>query len=271
MSQTPKVHVPARPLGFTESARGVTSRLRDPLPPSVVSALPAADRKRHDKLAKAAQDLAAERRRLAEAVAQAPALDAQATEAAMLDGKPPPESSEPKLRAELEEATRLEAAAGSALRKSAVGLLNAAAPLLGELAERLEAQAVDDVEAIAGELEQLRAHVVALGNTFNEAAWIAGVRYGDGQVAPYFARPAALNRSVRALGVLAETFPAEVDERRERAQAAGVWHEHEADAAKREQRGRAEREAVERERREQEAEPSAEQAQGRVWQGREPV
>lgn len=267
MTDQPKVHV--RPLAFTESRRGVAARLRDPLPPSVLSALPAPERKRHDKLAKAAQDLAAERRRLAEALRAAPARDAEATEEAMLAGKAPPEPTEPTLREQLAEAERLEAAAASALRRSAVALLNNAVPLLGELGERLEAQAADDVDAITGELEQLRTHVIALGNVFNESAWIAAARHGGSQVAPYFTRPAALDRTIRALSVLIETFPVEIEERRERAHAAGVWHEHEGQLAEREQRGRQQREAVEQERR-ADAEPSAEQS-ARVWQGPEPL
>jgi hypothetical protein len=141
MSQTPNVHVPAerRPLSFADSARSTTSRLRDPLPGSVLDALDAKARQRHAKLAKAATDLGAERQRLAEAVAKAPHADAEATSAAMLAGKPAPEPTEATLRDELAEAERLEAAAGEALRRSATALLNEAAPKLADVDAALTA------------------------------------------------------------------------------------------------------------------------------------
>jgi hypothetical protein len=277
MSQTPNVHVPAerRPLSFADSARSTTSRLRDPLPGSVLDALDAKARQRHAKLAKAATDLGAERQRLAEAVAKAPHADAEATSAAMLAGKPAPEPTEGRLRDELEQATKLEAAAGDALRKSATALLNAAAPLLADVDAKLATRAVEDADAIRAGIEDLRRQVLALGALHNEQGWIAGVLFAGGRGVPaYIERPSGLDRTSRALSVLAETFAEEVRQREERLVSASRQRERDEASAGREARDRAQRaeaDARERERREQEAAPTAEQAQGRVWQGREPV
>jgi hypothetical protein len=274
MSQTPNVHVPAerRPLSFADSARSTTSRLRDPLPGSVLDALDAKARQRHAKLAKAATDLGAERRRLAEAVAKAPHADAEATSAAMLAGKPAPEPTEATLRDELAEAERLEAAAGEALRRSATALLNEAAPKLADVDAALTARALEDVDAIRGELDALREHVTALGRTFAEAGWIASAIYAGGRGVPAYSEQASgVGRTLRALSTVAEVFAEEMRERSERVASAATWSEHEREQAERERRDRRQREAAERERREQEAAPTAEQAQGRVWGGREPV
>jgi hypothetical protein len=207
MSQTPNVHVPAerRPLSFADSARSTTSRLRDPLPGSVLDALDAKARQRHAKLAKAATDLGAERRRLAEAVAKAPHADAEATSAAMLAGKPAPEPTEATLRDELAEAERLEAAAGEALRRSATALLNEAAPKLADVDAALTARALEDVDAIRGELDALREHVTALGRTFAEAGWIASAIYAGGRGVPAYSEQASgVGRTLRALSTVAE-------------------------------------------------------------------
>jgi hypothetical protein len=274
MSQTPNVHVPAerRPLSFADSARSTTSRLRDPLPGSVLDALDAKARQRHAKLAKAATDLGAERQRLAEAVAKAPHADAEATSAAMLAGKPAPEPTEATLRDELAEAERLEAAAGEALRRSATALLNEAAPKLADVDAALTARALEDVDAIRGELDALREHVTALGRTFAEAGWIASAIYAGGRGVPAYSEQASgVGRTLRALSTVAEVFAEEMRERSERVASAATWSEHEREQAERERRDRRQREAAERERPEQEAAPTAEQAQGRVWQGREPV
>jgi hypothetical protein len=269
---TPQIHPPTeRRLTFADSARNATSRLRDPLPPAVLDALPAKARRDHRSLAERAQKVATERRRLAGEVAAAPARDADATAEAMRAGKEPPTPTEATLRDELAEAERLEVAAGEALRRSAVDLLNDAAPLLGDVDAALAARAVEDVEAIAGEIDRLREHVTTLGRTFAEAGWIATAVYAGGRGVPaYVEQTSGVGRTLRALSTLAETFGEEVRERDERVASAATWREHEADSAKREARDRAEREAAERERRADD-EPSAEQAQGRVWQGREPV
>jgi hypothetical protein len=269
---TPTIHPPPerRPLSFADSARSTTSRLRDPLPGSVLDALDAKARQRHAKLAKAATDLGVERRRLAEAVAKAPHADAEAASAAMLAGKPPPEPTESRLRDELEQATKLEAAAGDALRKSATALLNDAAPLLADADAKLAARAVEDVDAIHAELDRLRDHVTGPGRTFAEAGWIASALHAGGRGVPaYVEQASGVGRTLRALSTLAETFGEEIRQRDERVASATTWREHEREQAERERRDRRQREAAERERREQEAAPSAEQAQGRVWQGRE--
>jgi hypothetical protein len=268
---TPKIHPPnERRLGFAESARGVTSRLRDPLPPAVLAALDAKARRAHAALAERAQKVAAERRRLAGEVAAAPARDAEATAEAMRTGAEPPAPTEAKLRDELAEAERLEAAAGEALRRSATALLNDAAPKLADVNATLAARAADDTDAIRAGIEDLRRQVLALGALHNEQAWIGGVLFADGRGVPaYIERSSGLDRTMRALGVLAETFAEEVRERSERVASAAREREHEADSAKREQRDRAERAEADRRERERQAEPSAEQAQGRVWSGRE--
>jgi hypothetical protein len=270
MTDRPKVHVPAeRRLTFADSARSTTSRLRDPVPPAVLDALDAKARQRHAKLAKAAQDLGAERRRLAEAVAKAPHADAEAASAAMLAGKPAPEPTEGKLRDELEQAAKLEAAAGDALRKSATALLNDAAPLLADVDAKLAAQAVEDADAIRDELDRLRDNVTALGRVFAEQAWIANALHTGGRGVPAFvATSSGVGRTLRALATVAEVFAEEMRERSERVASAAAWSEHEREQAERERRDRRQREAAERERREQEA-PTAEQAQGRARGGRE--
>jgi hypothetical protein len=166
----------------------------------VLGVLNAKARQRHAKLAKAATDLAAERRRLAEAVAQAPARDAEAMSAAMLADKPAPEPSERRLRDELEQATRLEAAAGEALRRSAVDLLNDAAPLLADVDTVLTARAVEDVDAIRGEIDALREHVTTLGRTFAEAGWIATAIYAGGRGVPaYVEQTSGVSRTLRVV------------------------------------------------------------------------
>jgi hypothetical protein len=269
---TPKINPPERRLSFADSARSTTSRLRDPLPPAVLAALDAKARRAHAALAERAQKVAAERRRLAGEVAAAPARDAEALAEAMRTGAEPPAPTEAKLRDELAETERLEAAAGEALRRSATDLLNDAAPKLADVNATLAARATDDTEAIRAGIEDLRRQVLALGALHNEQAWIGGVLFADGRGVPaYIARQSGLDRTMQALGVLAETFAEEVRQRDERIASASRQREHEADAAKREARDRAGREAAERERREQEAAPTAEQAQGRVWGGREPL
>src|SRR5829696_6383800 len=107
---TPKIHE-RRPLSFAQSTRGA-SRLRDPLPPSVLDALPAKARRDHAALAERAQTISTDRRRLAGEVAAAPTRDAEATAEAMRTGSEPPAATEAKLRDELAEAQRLEVAAG---------------------------------------------------------------------------------------------------------------------------------------------------------------
>jgi hypothetical protein len=272
MSQTPNVHVPERRLTFAESTRGVTSRLRDPLPPAVLAAVDAKARRAHAALAERAQKVAADRRRLAGEVAAAPARDADATAEAMRAGKEPPTPTEPKLRDELAEAERLEAAAGEALRRSAVDLLNEAAPKLADVETKLTARAVEDVEAIRGELDRLREHVTALGRTFAEAGWIGTALHAGGRGVPAFvATSSGVGRTLRALSTVADTSAEEIRERSERVASAATWREHEREQAEREWRDRRQREAAERERRKHEREPTAEQAQGRVWSGREPL
>lgn len=270
---TPTIHPPTerRPLSFADSARSTTSRLRDPLPPAVLDALDAKARQRHANLAKAATELGAERRRLAEALAAAPARDAEATSAAMLAGKPAPEPTEGRLRDELAEAQRLEAAAGDALRKSATALLNAAVPKLGDVDATLTARAAADTDAVRAGIEDLRRQVAALGALHNEQGWIASALFAAGRGVPaYIERPSGLNRTTQALSVLAETFEEEIRVRDQRVVSATKDREREEASARREARDRGERaDRIERERREREAEPTAEQAQGRVWTGRE--
>jgi hypothetical protein len=271
---TPTLHPPTerRPLSFADSARSTTSRLRDPLPPAVLDALDAKARQRHAKLAKAATDLGVERRRLAAELAAAPAVDAEAATEALRADKPAPEPTEGRLRDELAQAERLEVAAGEALRRSATDLLNEAAPKLADVDAKLAARAVEDVDAIAGEIDRLREHVTVLGRTFAEAGWIANVMHSGGRGVPAFVPTSSgVGRTLRALSTVAEVFAEEMRERSERVASAATWSEHQHEQAERERRDRRQREAAERERREQEAAPTAEQAQGRVWGGREPV
>jgi hypothetical protein len=267
---TPKNPPPERrPLSF-ESAR-VASRLLTPLPPSVAAALPAKARRDHAALAERVQKLAVDRRRLAGEVAAAPAVDAEATAEAIRAGKEPPTLTEPALREQLAEAERLEVAGGEALRRSAVDLLNDAAPLLADVDATLTTRAVEDAAAIATGIEDLRRQVLALGALYSEQAWIGGVLFGAARGVPaYIERPFGLDRTAGALRALAETFAEEVRQRDERIASAAANREREADFAKREARDRAERdEADEREReRRAEQEPSAEQPAS-VWGGRE--
>jgi hypothetical protein len=145
--------------------------LREPLPPELVATLTAKQRKEHEQIVARVEEAGREYARLRSALADAPKRDRQAATAAALEGDELPESSEPKLRAQIEDAKRVRAALDDALRTSADRLLAAAAAAAGGVADELEAQLGERADDVRARLADLRDGLNELGELYVDATW----------------------------------------------------------------------------------------------------
>jgi hypothetical protein len=135
MPETPTTE--RQPLRFTRITRGAWL-LATPLPERLWTQLPAKLRREHEQLAARVEQSGQEIAKLKRAVDEAPARDREATTEAALEGRELPVPTEPKLRAELDEALRIREALEAALRQSADRLLAGAEPSAEKLAGELE-------------------------------------------------------------------------------------------------------------------------------------
>jgi hypothetical protein len=145
--------------------------LRAPLPEALTATLPAKLRREHEKLAGRADEAAREIARRRAELDGATARDRTAASKAALEGAELPEPSEPKLRAQMEEAMRVRAALDSALRTSADRLLAAAAGNAAEVAAGLEQQLADRAADVRARLADTRDGVAELAELYAVAGW----------------------------------------------------------------------------------------------------
>jgi hypothetical protein len=161
--------------------------LRQPLPEELAATLPAKARRDHEKLAGRADQAAREIARLRAELDGATARDREAASKAALAGEELPEPSEPKLRAQMEEAVRVRAALDSALRTSADRILQAAAANAAEVAAGLERQLGDRAADVRARLADLREGIAELAEAYSTAGWTRALAdMGDeGTMSPF--------------------------------------------------------------------------------------
>jgi hypothetical protein len=241
------------PVRFTRVSRGAPV-LAHPLPSRLEATLTAKQRKEHETLVERVEGAARQIAALREAIDQAPGADRQAGREAALRGEDVPPPSEPKLRAELEEAQRQRQALEAALRQSADGLLQAAAPKAEEVAAELERELGAATEAIRARLADLGDGLAELGELFGQAAWTRALTHATGSsVGPFGRSTREFSETRGKLSVVTQALDFElrgIEERRrdaeaERAQRAKLdveWAaEHEQLAAKAKEGQRSER------------------------------
>ena len=182
MTEAPTTEAPLR---FQRTARGA-ALLAHPLASRLEETLTAKQRKEHAALVERVEQAAQEIARLRAAIDQAPGADRQAGREAALRGEDVPPPSEPTLRAELEEAQRQRQVLEAALRESADGLLQAAAPKADEIASALEQEENEMVEEVRARLAAVGEAVRELADLTGQAAWVRWLVDASGQTAsPY--------------------------------------------------------------------------------------
>jgi hypothetical protein len=168
--------------------------LRQPLPQELWATLPAKQRKDHEALVARVEEAGRESSRLRQKLDQAAGRDRAAASKAALAGQELPESSEPKLRAQIEEAQRVGVALADALRTSADRLLAAAAANADEVAGGLERQLADRAADVRARLADLREGIAELAELYTAAGWTRFLAEADEQarLSPYPARRSAM-------------------------------------------------------------------------------
>ena len=172
----------AQPVRFAGRARGAS--FAKPLPPRVESLLTQKQRRDHERLAERVEESGREVVRLRRAISEAPARDREAGKQAALDGKELPASSEPALRAELDQATRTRQVLEEALRESADRLLAAAEPKARELVDDFDREVRDGAESVRARIADLTDALRELGDLHSEASWTRALADGY-EVHPY--------------------------------------------------------------------------------------
>jgi hypothetical protein len=209
------------PLLFTRISRGA-GLLAHPLPPRLEETLTAKQRKEHATLVERVEEAARQIAALREAIDQAPAADRQAGREAALRGEDVPPPSEPKLRAELEEAQRVREALESALRQSADRLLQTAASKAEEVAAELESELAEATEAIRARIADLDEGLAELGELYGQAAWTRALTHASGQTVSPFGRSSAFAETRQKVTVASQALDYElqtIEERRRDAEA----------------------------------------------------
>jgi hypothetical protein len=181
--------------------------LARPLPQALTEKLPPAQRKEHERLVGRVEEAGREIARLRREIDQAPARDRSAATEAALAGEELPERSEPKLRAQMEEAFRVKAALDSALRTSANRLLAAAAVCADEVAGGLERQLADGAADMRARLADLRDGIRELAELYSAAGWTRALADADEQATTM--RPYQAGRSAVFSATLSEIRTAE--------------------------------------------------------------
>jgi hypothetical protein len=227
--------------------RHASTFLRAPLPPELAATLPAKQRKEHEQLLARVDEASREYARLRAELADAPTRDRKAESAAASAGEPLPESSEHRLRGEIEQGRRFRRALDDALAASANGLLAAAAANAGAVADTLEAQLAERVDAVRARLGDLREAVAELGEAFASAGWTRALAEAGEQatVHPFQAgRSPAFTATLGELTTVAAAFAEDVgnaeerrrlaaDERAQQRQLNAQWERERVSAAER--------------------------------------
>lgn len=177
---------------FTRS-RGATL-LKAPLPERLAATLPARERKQHGRLVERCELAGREVARLKNAIAEAPERDRRATSDAALAGEELPESSEPGLRGEMEQALRTRSALEDALRRSADLLLASAAGKAEEVAAELDRELDGLAADVRARLADLGEALGELGSLTAQAGWTRGLVHATGQVSAFHAGHTGLFR-----------------------------------------------------------------------------
>ncbi|MGH3077238.1 MAG: hypothetical protein ACRDPZ_03550 [Gaiellaceae bacterium] len=214
MSKTPRTtdETEAAPPRFIRVSSGVGTHLRDPIPDALAERLPAKLIADHKKLAGRIDEQAREVARLRQAIRDAPAADREAGKQAALAGKPVPQSSEPRLRAELAEAERVQGALNAAIVESGDRLLKAAQPEATALADTFDRELHDGTEAVRARILDLADALRELSGLHAEAAWIRWLAGATGEtVRPFQAGSSAFKETLGHLTTVGEAFTFELN------------------------------------------------------------
>jgi hypothetical protein len=241
MTETPTTTTTAP--RFTRITRSAVL-LGAPLPERLARTLPAKQRKDHAQLLERVEQASREIARLKNAIDKAPAADRAAASDAALRGEDLPESSEPRLRSELEQMVRAREALEDALRRSADLLLQGAAPKAEEVAGELERELGGLAEDVRARLADLTASIGELADLSAQAGWTRGLIHASGQSMSPFqgGRSPLFSSAVGEIGRVSEAFEFELGKVAERRREAAARYEEQArvragEEAKREEPG----------------------------------
>jgi hypothetical protein len=227
--------------------RHASTLLRTPLPEALLEKVPAKQRREHEQLRARQEAQQREHGRLRRELAEAPARDRAAAAQAARAGEELPEPSEHRLRAEIEQAQRDRQALEDALADSANGLLAAAVPAAGGVADELEAQLAGHTDDVRARLADLDDSLTVLAELTVAAMWVRSLAgTSEATIHPYqTGRGRAFTATAGELKTVAAAFAEDVasaeerrrlaaDERVHRQQLGEQWQrERRASAAER--------------------------------------
>lgn len=223
MTETPTTTSPAKPPRFVQFSRPGAAMLGHPFPARLEDVAPAKQRKDHAALADRVEQASRQIAQLRQAIDRAPADDRKAAAQAALRGDDVPARSEPRLRAELDEATRVKAALEDALRQSADQLLAAVAPKAGEVAAQIERELDEGIEAVRARIADLRAALAELGDLTAQAAWARSVVHAQGQTVSPYRKTAGFADTAGKVLLVEQALDYELGNLAERRRSAEAW------------------------------------------------
>jgi hypothetical protein len=218
--------------------------LARPLPEELASKVPKA-RREHEELVGRVEQASREYARLRAELADAPTRDRQARTNAALAGEELPGPTEPKLRAELEQAKGIRVGLDDALRRSADRLLAAAVDNAATVAGELEQRLGDGAAEVRARLADLREAVVELGEAYSSAAWTRALAEmgEEGTISPFTAGRSTVMQSVAGeLRTVEQAFDHDLANAEERRRQVADEREHRRLAEEQWQRERKQRE-----------------------------